>query len=60
MKPKKFLMDEVKSGSRILKEKKNLFKCCTSSSDISGYHAEFHEGQGTIGAWHGRCMTCVN
>jgi len=31
-----------------------------SSSDISGYHADFHEGQGTIGAGQGRSMACVN
>jgi hypothetical protein len=29
------------------------------SSDISGYHADFHEGQGTVGGWLGRGMTCV-
>ena len=35
-----------------------MLNCCTSSSDISGYHADFHEGHGTIGAWqrgHGLC-----
>jgi len=26
---------------------------------ISGYHADFHEGHGTIGAWQGRGMACV-
>ena len=30
------------------------------SSDTSGYHAEFHEGQGTVGAGQGRSMACVN
>jgi hypothetical protein len=24
--------------------------CWTNSSDISGYHADFHEGHGTVGA----------
>jgi hypothetical protein len=32
----------------------------TSSSDISGYHAGFHEGHGTVGEWQGRGMACVN
>jgi len=36
-----------------------LLHCWTSSSDISGYHANFHEGHGTIGAWHGHGMICV-
>jgi len=29
----------------------------TSSSGISGYHADFYEGDGTIGEWQGRGMT---
>jgi len=37
-------------------KKDDLLNCWTSSSDISGYHAEFHEGHGTIGAWQGRGM----
>jgi hypothetical protein len=41
-------------------KKENLLNCWTSSSDISGYHANFHEGHGTIGAWQGRGMACVN
>jgi hypothetical protein len=32
----------------------------TSSSDISDYHADFHEGHGTVGEWQGRGMACVN
>ena len=39
---------------------KLLLHCWTSSSDIFGYHADFHEGHGTIGARHGRGMVCVN
>jgi hypothetical protein len=31
-------------------KKDNLLSRCTSSSDISGYHVDFHEGHGTIGA----------
>jgi len=34
-------------------KKGDLLNCWTSSSDISGYQADFHEGHGTIGAWHG-------
>jgi len=32
-------------------KKDDLLNCWTSSSDISGYHADFHEGHGTVGAW---------
>ena len=41
-------------------KKDDLLHCWTSSSDISGYHAEFHEGHGTVGAGQGRGMACVN
>jgi hypothetical protein len=30
--------------------------CRTSSSGISGYHAVFHEGHGTVREWQGRGM----
>jgi hypothetical protein len=36
----------------------NPLNCRTSSSDISGYHADFHEGHGTVGKWQGHGMTC--
>jgi hypothetical protein len=49
----------VKSGSSTL-QKNDLFNCWTSSLDISGYHANFHEGHGTVGAGQGRGMACVN
>jgi len=39
--------------------KDDLLKCWTSSSDISGYHAEFREGHSTIRAWQLRDMACV-
>jgi hypothetical protein len=47
----------VKSGSSTLQKKDNLINCCTSSSDISGYHADFHEDtalseHGRGAAWH--------
>jgi hypothetical protein len=38
----------------------NPLNCKTSSSDIFGYHADLHEGYGTVGEWQGRCMACVN
>ena len=41
-------------------KKDALLNCWISSSDISGYHADFHEGHGTVGAWQGRGMACVN
>jgi hypothetical protein len=58
-----------KSGSSTLQKRHS--NCWTSSWDISGYHADFHEGHGTVGAgqgngigaaWarHGRGMLCVN
>ena len=39
----------VKSGSSTL-QKRRLLNCWNSSSDISGYHADFHEGHSTVGA----------
>jgi len=41
-------------------EKDDLLHCWTSSSDISGYHADFHEVHSTIGAGQERGMACVN
>jgi len=41
-------------------KKDGELNCWTSSSDISGYHADFHEGYGTVGAGQGRGMACVN
>jgi hypothetical protein len=49
----------VKSGSSTL-QKDDLLNCWTSSSDISGYHADFHEGHGTVGARQGRGMAYAN
>jgi hypothetical protein len=40
--------------------KKMLLNFWTSSSDISGYHADFHVGHGTVGAGQGRGKACVN
>jgi hypothetical protein len=38
----------------------NPLNCRTSSLDISGYHADFEEGHGTVGEWQGRGKACVN
>jgi hypothetical protein len=40
--------------------KDDLLNCLSNSSDITGYHADFHEGYGTTGARQGRGMACVN
>ena len=40
--------------------KDDLLHCWTSSSDISGYHADIHEGHGTVGEGQGRGMVCEN
>jgi hypothetical protein len=45
---------------RLLSEAYQSVKCKTNSLDISGYHADFHEGHGTVGEWQGRGMACVN
>jgi len=41
-------------------KKDNLLNCWTTSSDISSYHADFHEGHSTVGAGQGRGMAYVN
>jgi len=41
-------------------KKDDLLDFWTSSSDISGYHADFYVGHGTIGAWQECSMACVN
>jgi hypothetical protein len=41
-------------------KKDDLLHCWTSSSDISGYHENFHGRHGTVGAGQGRGMACVN
>jgi hypothetical protein len=42
------------------KKKDDLLNFWTSSSDTSAYHADFPEEHGTVGAWQGRSMACVN
>jgi len=37
-------------------KKDDLLNCWTSSSDISAYHADFHEGHDTVGAEQGSGM----
>jgi len=41
-------------------KKRDLLHCWTSSSDISGYHVDFHKGHGTVGAGQGHGMARVN
>jgi hypothetical protein len=41
-------------------KKDDLLNCWTSSSDISGYRVDSYEGHGTVGAWQGHGMLCVN
>ena len=41
-------------------KKDDLLHCWTSSSDISGYLADTHEGHGTVGAGQWRGISCVN
>jgi hypothetical protein len=41
-------------------KKDDLLNCWTNSSYISGYHADFHEGHGTVREGQERGMTCVN
>jgi uncharacterized membrane protein len=42
------------------KKKDDPLSCWASSSVISGYCADFREGYGTVEAWQGRGMACVN
>jgi hypothetical protein len=37
-------------------KKDDMLNCWTSSSDISGYHTDFHEGCGTVGVRQGNGM----
>jgi hypothetical protein len=37
-----------------------VLNCRTSSSVISGNHADFHEGHGTVEEWQGHGMESVN
>jgi hypothetical protein len=45
---------------RCYQEHTNPLNCRASSSDISGYQADFHEGHCTVGELQGRSMACVN
>ena len=49
----------VKSGSSTLQYRLSV-KLLDYRSDICGYHADFREGHGTVGAGQGRGMACVN
>jgi hypothetical protein len=54
-----FIMDEEKSSSSALQKRRSV-KVRDYSSDISSYHADFQEGQGSVGAGQGCGMACVN
>jgi len=41
-------------------KKDDLLNFWNSSSGISSYHADFHEGHGIVRAWQGRGIICVN
>jgi hypothetical protein len=51
---------EFKEWKQHTTKKDYPLNCWTSSSDISGYHADFHEGHSTVGAGQGCDMACVN
>ena len=59
VKPNTVCHGRGKSGSSTLQKRWSV-TLWTSSSDISGYHVDFHEGHGTVGAGQGRGMACVN
>jgi hypothetical protein len=48
----RFIPTTVKSSSSS-SSRDDLLSCWTSSSDISGYHTDLHEGHDTLGAWWG-------
>jgi hypothetical protein len=54
--PRSLLLDAYQSHMQVA----SVLNCWTSSSDISGYHAYFHEGHGAVGAGQGRGIACVN
>jgi len=54
-----FVIDKEKSGSSTL-QNRWCITLWTSSSDISGYHADIHEAHGTVGAGQGNSMLCGN
>jgi hypothetical protein len=49
----------IKSGSFTLQKRPSV-NCWTSSSDISDYHADLHDGHGTVGAGQRHGIACVN
>ena len=50
--PRKLLSEAYQSQMQVA----SVLNCWTSSSDISGYHAEFHEGHCTVGVGQGNGM----
>jgi hypothetical protein len=54
--PRRLLLEAYQSQMRVA----SVLNRWTSSSDISGFNADFHEGEGTVGAGQGSGMVCVN
>jgi len=52
-------MDEEKSGSSTLQKRRSV-TLLDQQSDISGYHADIHEGHGTVGVGLGCGIAYVN
>jgi hypothetical protein len=56
--PQPSIPTTVKSGSSTLQNVRSV-NCLAISSDVCGYHADFHEGHDTFGTGQGRGMACV-
>ena len=54
--PRSLLLETYQSEMQVT----SVLSRWTSSSDISGFHADFHEGDGTVGAGQGSGTACVN
>ena len=50
--PRRLLPEAYQSQIQVA----SVLNCWTSSSDTAGYHADFHEGDGAVGAGQGRGM----
>jgi len=54
--PRRLLPESHQSQMQVA----GVLNCWTSISDISGHHADIHEGHGTVGEGQGRGMACMN
>jgi hypothetical protein len=48
------------NSMKVVQKHTNQLNCRTSSSDICGYHADFHGGHDAVREWQGRGMACEN